>query len=58
MDDTIPGETGVVDNAVKLAVAELSRLLHQLGNMRIVEQIASNRSQETCELLRWAVDIR
>lgn len=42
MNDTVPRESSVVDDDVNLAIAELGSLLHQLGEVRIVEHIAWN----------------
>jgi hypothetical protein len=42
VNDTVPCEASVVDNDVKLAIAELSSLLDEFWNVRVVQQITSD----------------
>jgi hypothetical protein len=40
MDDGVPGEAGIVDEDVDLAVAELGSFLHQLPDALVLEQVS------------------
>lgn len=44
MDDAVPGVSGVVDNDVNLAVAELSSLLDKLVDVLVVQHVARHGS--------------
>lgn len=44
MNDTIPCVASVVDDDVDLAASEFSGLLDELRNVRVVENIASDRN--------------
>jgi hypothetical protein len=42
VEDGIPGESGIVDNDVDLAVAEFGSLLDELWDVGVVEEITWN----------------
>lgn len=43
MDNTIVREPGIVDNDVNLAAAKLGRLLHELLEVVVLEEVAGDR---------------
>ena len=42
MDDTIPGEAGIVDDDMNLAIPKFSGLLDQFPDMVVIKHIASH----------------
>jgi hypothetical protein len=42
VNNTIPGKPSVIDNDMNLAIAKLSSLLHQLGDVVAVSDIADD----------------
>lgn len=42
MNNTIPCKAGIIDNNVDLAIAEISCLLHQIGDIVAVKDVADN----------------
>jgi hypothetical protein len=58
VNDTVPCEASVVDDDVELAIAKLSGLLHELRNMRIVEQVTGDGKSLAARLVDRVGDIR
>lgn len=51
MNNTIPCKPGIVDDDMNLAISELSRFLHQFGDIISIEDIADD-SEGTAGLRR------
>lgn len=57
VENTVPGETCIVDNDVDLAIAELGRALDQLVDICVVQQVAGHGQRTSARLVDLLCDL-